>query len=42
VQQAAMPSWYKRASLKRTRVQSGAARVARHKPASARRPARFF
>jgi sec-independent protein translocase protein TatB len=42
VQQSATPTWYKRASLRRTRVQSGAARVARHTPASLRRPTRFF
>ena len=42
VQQSAMPTWYKRASLRRTRVQSGAARVARHTPANLRRPTRFF
>jgi len=42
VKQSATPAWYKRASLRRTRVQSGAARVARHTPASLRRPTRFF
>ncbi|CAN0617935.1 Sec-independent protein translocase protein TatB [Burkholderia multivorans] len=42
VKQAAMPVWYKRATTRRTHVQSGAARVARHQPASLRRPARFF
>jgi sec-independent protein translocase protein TatB len=42
VQQSATPNWYKRASLRRTRVQSGAARVARHTPANLRRPTRFF
>ena len=42
VQQSATPTWYKRASLRRTRVQSGAARVARHTPANLRRPTRFF
>jgi sec-independent protein translocase protein TatB len=40
--QAAQPLWYKRASQRRTYVQSGAARVARHKPASLRRPVSFF
>src|ERR1700747_1186968 len=30
VKQTAMPTWYKRATTRRTRVQSGAARVARH------------
>jgi sec-independent protein translocase protein TatB len=42
VQQSATPTWYKRASLRRTRVQSGAARVARHTPANLRRPTRFL
>jgi sec-independent protein translocase protein TatB len=42
VKQSAMPGWYKRATLRRTRVQSGAARVARHTPVSLRRPTRFF
>ncbi|OLL29540.1 Sec-independent protein translocase TatB [Burkholderia sp. SRS-W-2-2016] len=42
VKQSATPTWYKRASLRRTRVQSGAARVARHTPANLRRPTRFF
>lgn len=42
VKQAAMPNWYKRASGTRTRVQSGAARVARHTPPSLRRPIRFL
>ncbi|MGH8781878.1 Sec-independent protein translocase protein TatB [Paraburkholderia sp.] len=42
VKQAAMPTWYKRATTRRTRVQSGAARVARHTPASLRRPTRFL
>ncbi|MEJ0002447.1 MAG: Sec-independent protein translocase protein TatB [Pararobbsia sp.] len=42
VKQAAMPNWYKRASGTRSRVQSGAARVARHTPASLRRPTRFL
>ncbi|MGI4813295.1 MAG: Sec-independent protein translocase protein TatB [Janthinobacterium lividum] len=41
-QQTAMPAWYKRSTVKRTRVLSGAARVARHRPASLRRPTRFF
>jgi len=40
--QAALPTWYKRATLRRTRVQSGAARVAQHTPQSLRRPVRFF
>jgi sec-independent protein translocase protein TatB len=42
VKQCAAPVWYKRATLRRTRVQSGAARVAQHTPASLRRPVRFF
>ncbi|MCC8396446.1 Sec-independent protein translocase protein TatB [Paraburkholderia sp. MMS20-SJTR3] len=42
VKQSATPTWYKRASRRRTRVQSGAARVARHTPANLRRPTRFF
>ncbi|MBN3733471.1 Sec-independent protein translocase protein TatB [Burkholderia sp. Tr-20390] len=42
VKQAAAPAWYKRATTRRTHVQSGAARVARHQPASLRRPTRFF
>jgi sec-independent protein translocase protein TatB len=42
VKQTAMPTWYKRATTRRTRVQSGAARVARHTPATLRRPTRFF
>jgi sec-independent protein translocase protein TatB len=42
VKQTVTPTWYKRATLRRTRVQSGAARVARHTPVSLRRPTRFF
>jgi sec-independent protein translocase protein TatB len=42
MKQTATPVWYKRATLRRTRVQSGAARVAQHTPASLRRPVRFF
>jgi sec-independent protein translocase protein TatB len=42
VKQTATPVWYKRASGRRTRVQSGAARVARHTPSSMRRPTRFL
>ncbi|NIE57982.1 MULTISPECIES: Sec-independent protein translocase protein TatB [unclassified Burkholderia] len=42
VKQAAAPAWYKRATTRRMHVQSGAARVARHQPASLRRPTRFF
>ncbi|HTJ95521.1 MAG TPA: Sec-independent protein translocase protein TatB [Pararobbsia sp.] len=42
VKQGAMPNWYKRVSGTRTRVQSGAARVARHTPPSLRRPTRFL
>jgi sec-independent protein translocase protein TatB len=40
--QSAIPNWYKRTTLRRTRVQSGAARVARHTPETLRRPTRFF
>ena len=42
IKQSAAPTWYKRATTRRTRVQSGAARVARHTPVSLRRPTRFF
>ncbi|WNC90103.1 Sec-independent protein translocase protein TatB [Paraburkholderia sp. FT54] len=42
VKQTAMPTWYKRATTRRTRVQSGAARVARHTPSTMRRPTRFL
>ena len=42
LKQAATPNWYKRATSRRTRVQSGAARVAQHTPDSLRRPRRFF
>ncbi|MEK6424297.1 MAG: Sec-independent protein translocase protein TatB [Burkholderia gladioli] len=42
VKQTATPAWYKRATTRRTHVQSGAARVARHQPDSLRRPTRFF
>ncbi|NPT55026.1 Sec-independent protein translocase protein TatB [Paraburkholderia elongata] len=42
VKQTAMPAWYKRATTRPTRVQSGAARVARHTPATLRRSTRFF
>lgn len=42
VRKAAQPLWYKRAVTRRIHVQSGAARVARHQPASLRRPVRFF
>jgi sec-independent protein translocase protein TatB len=40
--QLATPVWYKRATGRRVRVQSGAARVARHTPASLRTPKRFL
>lgn len=36
------PAWYKRATGRRTQLLSGAARVARHTPASLRRPRRFL
>ncbi|VBM39910.1 sec-independent translocase [Burkholderia pseudomallei] len=42
VKKAVTPVWYKRATMRRMQVQSGAARVARHRPASLRRPARFL
>ncbi|WP_277186030.1 Sec-independent protein translocase protein TatB [Caballeronia sp. BR00000012568055] len=42
VKQGAVPNWYKRTTGRRTRVQSGAARVARHTPATLRRPTKFF
>jgi sec-independent protein translocase protein TatB len=42
IKQTATPTWYKRVSARRTHVQSGAARVARHKPVSMRRTTRFF
>jgi sec-independent protein translocase protein TatB len=42
VKQTAVPDWYKRTTARRTRVQSGAARVARHTPATMRRPTKFF
>jgi sec-independent protein translocase protein TatB len=42
VKQGAVPNWYKRTTAQRTRVQSGAARVARHTPATMRRPSKFF
>jgi sec-independent protein translocase protein TatB len=42
VRQSTIPNWYKRTTLRKTRVQSGAARVARHTPETLRRPTRFF
>ncbi len=40
---SALPRWYKQTTAKRLYVQSGAARVARHRPANLRRsPTRFF
>jgi sec-independent protein translocase protein TatB len=42
VKQSAIPNWYKRTTVRRTKVQSGAARVARHTPESMRRPTRFL
>jgi sec-independent protein translocase protein TatB len=38
----AMPSWYKKQNGHKTRVISGAARVARHRPAAGRKPTRSF
>jgi sec-independent protein translocase protein TatB len=42
IKQGAVPNWYKRTTGRRTRVQSGAARVARHTPSTMRRPSKFF
>jgi sec-independent protein translocase protein TatB len=42
VKRGAIPNWYKRTTSRRTRVQSGAARVARHTPETLRRPTKFF
>ena len=42
VKQSEVPNWYKRTTARRTRVQSGAARVARHTPATLRRQTKFF
>lgn len=42
VKRTAAPVWYKRATGRRTRVQSGAARVARHTPPSLRKQRRFL
>jgi sec-independent protein translocase protein TatB len=42
VKRGALPNWYKRTTGTRTRVQSGAARVARHTPETLRRPTRFL
>ena len=39
---AAEPLWFKRTTIRRTHVQSGAARVARHTPASLRKQRRFL
>lgn len=39
---APAPVWYKRVARQRTHVQSGAARVARHTPASLRKQRRFL
>lgn len=39
---SAIPAWYKHQHGRRTRVISGAARVARFRPASIRRPSSFF
>ncbi len=37
-----LPLWYKQVAVKRVYVQSGAARVARHRATSPRQPTRFF
>jgi sec-independent protein translocase protein TatB len=42
VKRTAAPAWYKRATGRRTHVQSGAARVARHTPPSLRKQRRFL
>lgn len=42
VKRTATPVWYKRIAARRTRVQSGAARVAQHTPPHLRRPIRFL
>jgi sec-independent protein translocase protein TatB len=39
---SAVPSWYKQQNGRRTRVLSGAARVARHRPAAGRKTSQFF
>jgi sec-independent protein translocase protein TatB len=39
---SAIPSWYKQQHGRRTRVLSGAARVARHRPAGSRKTIQFF
>lgn len=42
VKQSTPPAWFKRTQLVKTRLQSGAARVARHRPDSQRLPTRFL
>jgi len=42
VKQSTPPVWFKRTQLVKTRLQSGAARVARHRPDSQRLPTRFL
>ena len=39
---SAVPSWYKNQNSRRTRVISGAARVARYRPPSGKSPASFY
>jgi sec-independent protein translocase protein TatB len=39
---SAIPSWYKQQQGRRSRVLSGAARVARHRPAGSRKTSQFF
>lgn len=39
---SAIPSWYKHQSGRRSRVLSGAARVAKYRPAGSRKAAQFF
>lgn len=42
LKQAARPIWYKKINQQRTRISSGAARVVRHRPATARSTHTFF
>lgn len=42
VRTTAMPDWYKRQNGTRTRIMSGAARVAKYRPASVRKPTSSF
>ncbi|NMM04461.1 Sec-independent protein translocase subunit TatB [Paraburkholderia sp. RP-4-7] len=42
LKRSAVPNCYKRTTLRKTRMQSGAPRVARHRPETLRRPTRFL